>query len=382
MNILIGADLVPTASNQDLFLSGNATELVGPELKKILDEAEYRIFNLEVPLTDKADPIPKCGPNLIAPTQTVKGYMALGVNLLTLANNHILDQGQEGFISTCRVLDDNGIAYLGAGNTPEEAAKPYLFMIGDKKIGIYACAEHEFSIVSETHAGANPFDPMESPDHVAALKQQCDFLIVLYHGGKEHYRYPSPGLQKVCRKLIEKGADLVICQHSHCIGCEEKYRGGTIVYGQGNFLFDNSNSEYWQTSLLVQIDETFQISYLPLTKQGNSVCLADKERADEILEQFRRRSQEIQSDGFVAKNYEAFAVAMRNTYLLGMSGIHQNLVFRAINKLSKYRLMNWTIKHKYKKQNLLVIRNYIECEAHSELFLAGIKKQEETNGEQ
>lgn len=48
MNILIGADLVPTASNQDLFLSGNSTELVGPELKKILDEAEYRIFNLEI----------------------------------------------------------------------------------------------------------------------------------------------------------------------------------------------------------------------------------------------------------------------------------------------------------------------------------------------
>ena len=297
--------------------------------------------------------------------------MALGVNLLTLANNHILDQGQEGFISTCRVLDDNGIAYLGAGNTPEEAAKPYLFMLGNKRIGIYACAEHEFSIVSQTNAGANPFDPLESPDHVAALNQDCDFVIVLYHGGKEHYRYPSPGLQKVCRKLIEKGADLVICQHSHCVGCEEKYRGGTIVYGQGNFLFDNSNSEYWQTSLLIQIDQTFQISYLPLIKQGNSVCLADKERADEILEQFRRRSQEIQKDGFVSKNYEAFAAAMRDGYLLSLSG-RRNFLFRVCNKLTGHRLTNWLVNRKYNRQNLLAVKNYLECEAHRELLLSGI----------
>ena len=371
MNILIGADLVPTASNQDLFLSGNATELVGPELKKILDEAEYRIFNLEVPLTDKADPIPKCGPNLIAPTQTVKGYMALGVNLLTLANNHILDQGQEGLISTRRVLDDNGIAYLGVGNTPEEAAKPYLFMIRDKKIGIYACAEHEFSIVSETHAGANPFDPMESPDHVAALKQQCNFLIVLYHGGKEHYRYPSPGLQKVCRKLIEKGADLVICQHSHCIGCEEKYRRGTIVYGQGNFLFDNSESIYWQTGLLVQLNEQFEITYLPLIKQKQTVRLVGQKDANKILGEFRQRSAEIQQSGFVERAYAAFAASMRDGYLLSLSG-RRNFLFRVCNKLTGHRLTNWLVNRKYNRQNLLAVKNYLECEAHRELLLSGI----------
>ena len=68
----------------------------------------------------------------------------------------------------------------------------------------------------------------------------CNSII---NGGKEHYRYPSPDLQKICRKFIDKGADLVVCQHSHCIGCEEKYNHGTIVYGQWNFLFDRSNIE-------------------------------------------------------------------------------------------------------------------------------------------
>lgn len=230
MKILIGADLVPTNSNIEFFESGDSKALLGEDLENILKNADYRIFNLEVPLTDREQPIPKCGPNLIAPTKCVAGYKAMHVDLLTLANNHILDQDQQGLVSTCSVLDEAGIAYTGVGQTPEEAAKPYIFECDGKRVGVYACAEHEFSIVTEHSAGANPIDLLESPDHVAALKEQCDYVIVLYHGGKEHYRYPSPNLQKVCRKLVEKGADLVVCQHSHCIGCEEKIPGGVQLY--------------------------------------------------------------------------------------------------------------------------------------------------------
>lgn len=108
------------------------------------------------------------------------------------------------------------------------------------------------------------------------MKKQCDIAIVLYHGGKEHYRYPSPNLQRICRKIVDKGADLVICQHSHCIGCEEKWNSGVIVYGQGNFLFDNSNSEFWKTGLLVVLDfdktmKQTSVSYVPIIKRDNVV---------------------------------------------------------------------------------------------------------------
>ena len=113
MNILIGADLVPTQSNADLFATGDAQALVGDELYQLLCNADYRIFNLEVPLTDREKPIPKCGPNLIAPTKCIAGYKAMQVDLLTLANNHILDQDQQGLDSTCAMLDAAGIAYTG-----------------------------------------------------------------------------------------------------------------------------------------------------------------------------------------------------------------------------------------------------------------------------
>ena len=374
MKIIIGADLVPTNSNIEFFESGDVKALLGEELNGILQNADYRIFNLEVPLTDREQPIPKCGPNLIAPTMCVAGYKAMHVDLLTLANNHILDQDQQGLESTCSVLDAAGFAYTGVGQTPEEAAKPYIFECDGKRIGVYACAEHEFSIVTEHSAGANPIDLLETPDHVAALKEQCDYVIVLYHGGKEHYRYPSPNLQKVCRKLVEKGADLVVCQHSHCIGCEEKIPGGgTIIYGQGNFLFDDSESEFWQTSLLIQIGDRFEISYIPLKKDGYRVRVANKKETETIISEFCQRNLEIEDSAILHHKYVQFAASPLDSYLLSLSGARDKLLFRVINKLSNYRFVKWFIKRRYNNEDLLVIQNYVQCEAHNELLSQGAK---------
>lgn len=373
MKILIGADLVPTDSNQALFAAGDGEALVGEALLSCLNSADMRIFNLEVPLTDLASPIEKCGPNLIAPTASVAGYKALGADILTLANNHIMDQGEQGFFSTLEALGKSGIEYIGADRNAMLAALPGIFPVGDKTVGVYACAEHEFSIAGENTPGANPFDPLESPDHVSALKKQCDYVIVLYHGGKEHYRYPSPGLQKVCRKLVEKGADLVICQHSHCIGCEEKYLHGTIVYGQGNFLVDRSEKQFQKTGLLVQISDDFSISYIPLRKREHTVRLATGEDADTILGEFHSRSEEIRDPRAVEENYARFARSMQNRYLLNLSGIWADgFLFRAVNKLTGGRWGNWLIKRTYHKKKRLVLRNFMECEAHRELLLEGL----------
>ena len=376
--ILIGADFVPTKSNIDLFVAGDAKALFDYKLLDLLNSADYRIFNLEVPLCDKGSPIIKCGKNFIAPTETVNGYRAAHTDLLTLANNHILDQGEEGLNSTRQTLNDCEISFVGVGDTPDEAAAPIIFSVKEKRIGVYACAEHEFSIVSDKHAGANPFDPLESPDHILSLKEQCDYLIVLYHGGKEYYLYPSPQLQKNCRKLIEKGADLVVCQHSHCIGCEEKYLDGTIVYGQGNFLFDNSDNEMWQTGLLIGVDGDFDVKYFPIQKNGNSVRLAQGEKKAEILASFDSRSREIAKKGFVESSFKELSVKSVDAYLMALNG-KRSVVFRALNKLSGYRL-NGLVLRKYGSTERIKILNTVECESIREVLIEGIKRNN-MNGE-
>ena len=366
MRIIIGADIVPTKTNIADFSFAHIEKLVDGTLVNILGKADYRIFNLETPLADKKAPIYKCGPNLIAPTSCINGIKKIGVNIFTLANNHIMDQDVKGLESTIEILKENKIDYVGAGNNLEEAQKPYIIEKDGKKVGIYACAEHEFSIADENYPGANPFDPFESLDHISELKEQCDYVVVLYHGGKEHYRYPSPNLQKACRKMCDKGADLVVCQHSHCIGCEEKYNSSTIVYGQGNFIFNECSNEYWDSSILIDIsfEDKMTLKYIPLEKENEKIKLSEN---GNILSGFYERSEQIRNKKFIEQKYSEFAEKMLQGYIYNVCGV--SLPFRILNKLCGHRL-----KKKISKKRKLAISNYIECEAHRELLLRGLKQ--------
>lgn len=375
MRLVIGGDFVPTKKNIKEFIDGNGTTLFGEELEELFSKSDFNIFNLETPLADSVTPIQKCGPNLIAPTDCINGYTAANANLLCLANNHILDQGAVGLYSTIKAVNDAGISIVGVGHNISEASRPFIIRSNDLTIGVYACAEIEFSIATNKTPGANPFDSLESLDHISSLKKQCDYVIVLYHGGKEYYRYPSPLLQKRCRKMIEKGANLVICQHSHCIGCYEAYLGGQIVYGQGNFLFDHGDNEYRNTGLLVIVDITtfgHSIEYCPVIKQGEYVRMADEKSKNEILSSFEERSAHIEDDEYLMVQYSSFAKKKINGYLgasLGKTG--SSFLGRAINYISRRTI--W--KHLFSRKNLLAIQNYIECEAHRELFIQGIKEE-------
>lgn len=378
MSIFIGADLVPTASNEELFIGGKADELLGEELFSLLKSGDYRIFNLETPLADQETPLDKSGRNLISKTACVKGYSAIGADLLTLSNNHILDQSEMGLVSTFSTLESNGIAHLGAGMTLSDAAKPFFFKAGEKNVGVYACTEHEYSIATESSSGANPFDPLESYDAVSDMKQECDYVIVLYHGGKEHYRYPSPELQRICRKFAQKGADLVVCQHSHCIGCEEKYKDSTIVYGQGNFLFDLTDKEPWQTGLLIQLDRDFNLSYIPLVKTGNKVRLADNDKAREIMDSFNKRSEEIKDPKLVQEKYSEFARNSLVGYFNVLSGGKKYGLFtRVMNKLSGGKYVPKMYMKRYSRDMRFVIKDIVQCEAHRELLIEALRLSNE-----
>lgn len=376
MKILIVADMVPTEPNYTLFQEGKVNDLIGEKLVNLFQNADFRIANLELPLVNKHSPIHKCGPNLMAPTDTVKAYQELHVDLVTIANNHIMDQGIEGLRSTCSVLDSVGIAHVGAGDSLQEALKPFIFQMYGKHIGVYACTEHEFSTAAENHPGANPFDPYESFDHIAMLKEICDCVIVLYHGGKEYYRYPSPNLQKTCRKFVDKGANVVLCQHSHCIGCKEEYQNGVIVYGQGNFLFAKREDEFWNSGMLIEIEigESVNVSFFPVVKRSEKVRIASKKETEEIMSSFQRRSQEILEKDFVETHYIEFANSMRQHYLDLLSGNKYSLVlYKLLSKTGKQKVDLLLQRKLYQEENILAIINAIECEAHREVLLRGLK---------
>ena len=369
MKILIAADIVPTESNVEDFKNSNFIDNLGEEFKKIWLNADYRMFNLECPMgNSNMKPIDKCGSNLITPIDTIKGIKSLNPNLIFLANNHILDFGQEGLESTINVLKENKIPFMGIIENSEEND---FFIVENNgvKVGIYNLCENEFSIATKTTRGTNAFNQVKNYKEVKKLKDKVDYVIVIYHGGKEFYRYPSPTLQETCRNFVDFGADVVITQHSHCIGCMEKYNDKSIIYGQGNFIFDRANDEFRNTSLIVSLDiddENLNVTYIPIEKNGKFIKVSKDQT---ILENFRNRSEEIKQDGFIEKKYSEFANNNLNLYLYAMSRkrMYKKLLNRIFNR--KYFIKI------YNKKDCLEILNYIECEAHRELFIKGLKNK-------
>lgn len=373
MKLIIGADLIPTKANYSAFINGDITTIVGTELADLLKSADYRLFNLESPLTSKNNSISKNGPAHYTPVEAVTGYEKLGVDLLTLANNHILDQGQDGLKETINLLKDRHISFLGAGENIDSAQKPFYITVDGVKIGFFACVENEFSCATKDSFGANPYDPLISFDIVADMKNKCDKIIILFHGGRENYRYPSPQLQRVCRKFIDVGADLLICQHSHCIGCMEEYNGGRIIYGQGNFVFAENVYKGWKTGLLLQICDGFQLEFVPVVQTLHGTRLANNEEAKSILEDFYQRSEEIKSPDFIEKKYQEIAKRKAYYYSLILLGKENSIFVRVLNKLTGERFSRAMV-NRISKRTLLKWDNYIKCESHRELLLAGLKE--------
>lgn len=336
--IIIGADIVPTVSNRDLFAKGDATAILGDELKAIIDNSDFVVANLETPIYDGNSPILKCGPNLKCATDTAKGLKALGIDLLTLANNHILDHGKEGLKSTFETLDKEGIPYIGAGWDEESARAPFIIELGGKKVGFYTACQHEFSWIQDYGYGANGFVDLDSPAHIAELRQKVDYLIVLYHAGIEEHRYPTVYVQKVCRKMVDMGADLVICQHTHCVCCQEKYKNSTIVYGQGNFIFgDLKAKEEWKTSILVQVElneNGSKIEYIPIENNGVGVNLSKDES---ILNNYYERSEEIKKEGVIQ---EKMYIRSKTMWLWFKGGMHDAELSNMCDS-DRMKLLNW-----------------------------------------
>lgn len=372
--ILIGADFVPTPSNMKYFCSGEKEQLFDEELTSLIEQASYRIFNLEFPITDVVNPIKKCGTNFSSPQNTIALYKRMPVDLFTMANNHILDQGEKGLIDTIGALNNSGISYVGAGRNLSEAKEPFYFEYNGYKCGVYGLAEHEFSIATENTAGANPLNELQLINDIHRVRENCSYLIVLFHGGKEEYRYPTSHLQQICRTMVASGADLVICQHSHCIGCFEEYEGGSIIYGQGNFLFDDEHNEYWDTSILIKICDKGNIEFIPIVRENYGVRLATDTESIKILNEFYLRSDNLKDPKLLEIINNQEANRHLEHYLLTFAGIgRKNLLFRLINKISGHRYSKLYIKYKYNEQSRINLLNIIECEAHRDMLTRGLR---------
>ena len=277
MKIAICGDISITEDSWQAFLNVDVKTAFG-DVADYFATCDRVLVNLECAVTDRGVKIKKYGPNLNAPINTVKTLKAAGVTDCMLSNNHIFDWGKEGVRDTFEALRESDMAWTGFGENYEDSRKNHIIEKDGIKVAVVNVCEHEYTYATENRMGARPFDEFETMDDIRKAKKGADVVIVVYHGGKELCRYPSPRLLKACREMVRCGADAVFCQHSHCIGCYEFFEGGHILYGQGNFHFVGSDGlkegEMWNTGLMAVLDinaetKKIDVEFIPVAKAEN-----------------------------------------------------------------------------------------------------------------
>lgn len=349
MKFLICGDFTATEKNADLFKNGESEKLFSDVVEEF-DKADRIFVNIETVLTQSESKIKKWGPHLKTPPEAAKLLKELGFTDCGLSNNHIFDYGIEGATDTIKALEEAGLNYTGFGRNEADARKTQFITTPEgKRLALIAVSDREYAYALEDRMGARAYDEYDTMLDIRDAKKEADFVIVIYHGGKEFSRYPSPRLRKSCIAMAEHGADAVICQHTHCIGCYEKYKDTHILYGQGNFHFNWEHPfDGWTTGLLVMLDinKKIDISFIPCVNTELGIKKADKELAEKLLSQMEVRNEELKTDkwreGWRAvceENRELYENAVKNVFLEDES--------------ENYR------QH---------FSHYLDCEAHCDIF--------------
>lgn len=371
MRIIVAGDFCPQDRVSVILDKGNYASVL-EDVKSILSDADYSIVNFECPVIKGSErPIVKCGPNLGCSENGVKAIKWAGFDCVTLANNHFLDYGEEGVRETIELLNAKGIDHVGGGVNLKSASSTLYKEITDKKIAIINCCEHEFSIATDTTSGSNPLNSIQQYYAIKDARKNADYVLVIVHGGHEHFQFPSPRMVETYRFFVDAGADAVVNHHQHCFSGYEVYKNKPIFYGLGNFCFDKQNKrdDKWNYGFMVMLTFNDGVSYEIFPYKQCS----DKPTIKMIP--FAEVENDINILNEIITVPEKLKVMVEQYYSQcgdSISRVFEPINSRIVNALRRRKLFPSFLSNKW----LIILYNYILCEAHRDKVYHFLKEKQ------
>ncbi|KGE16454.1 CapA family protein [Paenibacillus wynnii] len=246
----------------DVIFSGKVGELLDKKgyefpyvrLGGLFKEDDLSIVNLETPVSDGGTSAANKQFVFKAPPKALDGLKAAGIDAVNLANNHTLDQGEQGLRETLSNLEVRDIPYVGAGLDEESAYSAHYFKRKGITIALLGFTrvmpESSWQATKNKPGLASVYDSEKGLQAITEAKTKADIVVVVVHWGKERVSQADAVQQSLGRSFIDAGADLVIGGHPHVLQGIEPYRGKWIAYSTGNFIFTRSSvPSTWDTAV-------------------------------------------------------------------------------------------------------------------------------------
>lgn len=371
MKVLVAGDFAPHARLARQIEEKKFGEIFPEDLCTIIKSVHFSFVNFESSIVENGyKPITKCGPNLFCTPKAVEAIKYAGFTGATMANNHILDFGANGLKRSVECCKNQELDVVGVGVNLKDAEKALYLEKDGKILGVLNCCEHEFSIATDKEAGANPLNPVRLFYAIQEAKKKANYVLIIVHGGHEHYPLPSPRMVETYRFFIDAGADAVVNHHQHCYSGYEIYKTKPIFYGLGNFAFDLAQPKVkssWNYGFMVELEFGTEIlkKIVPYYQYGDEAKVSllkigsfdsDLTKINNII----RNREQLQSE--LSAYYDRVA-----SYELSLLEPYKG---RILEKLYSMGLLPSFVQGT-KKQSIL---NHIMCESHRDKLLFAMKK--------
>jgi poly-gamma-glutamate capsule biosynthesis protein CapA/YwtB (metallophosphatase superfamily)/outer membrane protein assembly factor BamB len=220
--------------------------------KGLTSQADLAFGNLESPITARGSP--QGGIALRSRPEVAEGLSQAGFDVLSLANNHILDYGPVGLLDTMSYLGGEGIAYVGVGGEGGEGQSAVTLEVKGLRIAFLAYNHvglPEENLAEEGVGGPAWLEPDSAYADIVKAAEDADFVVVSVHWGEEYSPVPDEWQREVARGMLDAGAGLVIGHHPHVVGAVAFEDRGFVAYSLGNFVFDQPFSQETQQGLVL-----------------------------------------------------------------------------------------------------------------------------------
>ena len=246
LTIVLTGDILLDRGVRRMIEHYGADCLFSPGVDSVFRSAQVVVGNLECPATKIEEPVfkrfifrgePEC-------LEVLRRH---GFTHLNLANNHSIDQGRKGLADTWQNIIATGMVPIGAGRNMDEASQPVCLASSPRRVWLVPSlrlALENYAYLPDLPCVSQ--EPMDSLlERVSRLRRadSTAVIVVSLHWGGEHTLQPVPRQRMEAHRLVDAGADVLVCHHTHTLQTVEQYRGRYIYYSIGNFIFDQSKPQ-------------------------------------------------------------------------------------------------------------------------------------------
>ncbi|MDR2888584.1 MAG: CapA family protein [Lachnospiraceae bacterium] len=287
---------------------GTVDRVFSSDLLERMKAADIMMLNNEFPYTIGGVPTPEKQYTFRADPETATWLEDMGVDIVSLANNHAFDFGETGLLDTLDTLQQLELPYVGAGNDLDEASAPVYIIADGLKIAFIGATQIERLDNPDTRGATDTrsgvfrcWNPQQLIETVAEAKENSDFVVVYIHWGTENVPDPDWAQQDQAPQIAAAGADLIIGSHPHCLQGITYSGDVPVIYSLGNFWFNSRPVDTGMLEVVINTDGIKTIQFVPAIQENCSTELSSGSEKERILQIMRDLSPgiAIDSDGYV-----------------------------------------------------------------------------------